>query len=193
MKMLLVTAALAASIASAHAATTSVAPFVMLQKTIDGQTYEYNMALPRDQREVGVTITKNDSKGETQVMSAHAITLVATQKYNDHPKLFGLPFKVTQTSGYPVKLTVDGNDVPLPQEHKGVSAVVYLSDSPTKLGTASVHLKVSSLEKMYGGDGEQIDETVNFVLNEGVNVQTVGAYTLTVTVNPVQTSSTASL
>ena len=190
MKMLLVTAVLAASIASAHA-TTFVAPFIQ-SVTIDGQTYEGDLSLARDQRTVDLTITKHDSKGEIQVFSGYASTLVAMKKYNDHPKLFGLPFEVTRTLGYPVKLTVDGNDVEVPQTIEGVSAVVYLSDTTPTLGTASVHLKVLP-QSLFGKEENGVDETVDFVLNEGANVKTVGAYTLTVTVRPVQTTSTASL
>jgi len=196
MKMLLASALLATAITSAQASD-SVAPIasdvkpVVQTTTIDGKTYTYNLALPRDQRRIDLKITKQEIEGETQVMSASASTLVAMQKYNDHAKLFGLPFNVTRTLGSPVKMTVDGRDVAVPQIEEGVSAVVYLSDSASAVGAASVHLKMTS-QLLLGENKTDFDETVNFVLNEGVNTKTVGAYTVTVTVNPMQTTSVAS-
>lgn len=194
MKMLLASVLLATAL-NAHAteapSTDNHTPSLMSTE-IDGMPYTYDFALPRNQRTVNLTITKQEAKGETQMMSASASTLVAMQKYNDHAKLFGLPFKVTRTVRYPVKMTVEGRDVAAPQNEEGVSAVVYLSDSASTVGTASVHLKMAS-QSLCGGNKSGVDETINFVLNEGINVKTVGAYTVTLTVNPAQTTSIAVL
>lgn len=193
MKMLLASALLATAL-TAHAAEVPLAQThtpSLLSTEIDGMSYTYDFALPRDQRMVNLTITKQEAKGETQVMSATASTLVAMQKYNDPAKLFGLPLKTTRTMSYPAKMTVDGHDVAAPQNEEGVSAVVYLSDSSSTVGTASVHLKMMS-QSLWGENTTRMDETVNFDLNEGVNVKTVGAYTVTLTINPVQTNATAS-
>lgn len=191
---MLLASALLATALTAHAAEVPLAQThtpSLLSTEIDGMSYTYDFALPRDQRMVNLTITKQEAKGETQVMSATASTLVAMQKYNDPAKLFGLPLKTTRTMSYPAKMTVDGHDVAAPQNEEGVSAVVYLSDSSSTVGTASVHLKMMS-QSLWGENTTRMDETVNFDLNEGVNVKTVGAYTVTLTINPVQTNATAS-
>lgn len=193
MKMLL-TIALLATVLTVHAevpSTQNHTPFLMSTE-IDGMSYAYDFGLPRDQRTVNLTITKQEAKGETQIMSANASTLVEMQKCNDHAKLFGLPFKATGTLGYPVKMTVQGHDIAVPQHEEGVWAVVYLCNSASTVGTASVHLEMTS-QSLWSGNKSDVDKTVNFVLNEGVNVKTVGAYTVTLTVNPAQTTSIAVL
>lgn len=190
---MLLASTLLATALTAHAAEAPSTPNhrpSLMSTEIDGMSYTYDFALPRDQRTVNLTITKQEAKGETQVMSANASTLVAMQKYNDHAKLFALPIEVTRTVGYPVKMTVDGHDVAVPQNEEGVSAVVYLSDSASTVGTASVHLKMTS-QSLWGGNKSSVDETVDFALNEGVNVKKVGAYTVTLTINPLQTTATA--
>lgn len=192
MKMLLVSALLAASIVSAHASTTdnasSVKPF-MQTTIIDGETHTYNLALPRDQRRFNFKLTRKDGESETLVTSTTMPTLVATKRFNDHPKLFGTPVEATQISKYLIDVRDDnGKPMPVTPITEGVSAVFYFSDNAPTVGTASVHLKFA------GADTQSaFDETIGLNLNEGENVKTVGAYTLTVTVDPVETTSTASL
>ena len=194
MKMLLASALLAASIVSAHASTdatdnaSSVKPF-MKTTIIDGETHTYNLALPRDQRRFNFKLTRKDGESETLVTSTTMPTLVATKRFGDHPKLFGTPVEVTKISKYLIDVRDDnGKPMPVIPITEGVSAVFYISDNAPTVGTASVHLKFAGTDTQ-----SALDETIVLNLNEGENMKTVGAYTLTVTVDPVETTSTASL
>lgn len=198
MKLLLATALLTASIASAHAAPTvaetttdsSVKPF-LASTTIDGETHTYNLALPRDQRTVDLRITKKDRKGETLVASSTLSTLVASKKFNDHPKLLGVPIQVSRTSKYLVDARdTKGNEIAVAPMAEGMSAVVYLSDSTPQLGTASVHLKFADVKNLVD-ESVVFDQTITMNLDEGVNTKKMGPYTLTVTIGPAQTTSLA--
>lgn len=195
MKMLLASALLAASIVSAHASSavstdnaSSVKPF-MQTTIIDGETHTYNLALPRDQRRFNFKLTRKDGESETLMASANLTTLVATKRFNDHPKLFGTPVETTQTSKYLIDVRDDnGKPMPVTPITEGVSAVFYFSDNAPTVGTASVHLKFAGTDTQ-----SAFDQTIAVNLNEGETVKTIGAYTLTVTVDAVKTTSTASL
>jgi len=196
MKMLLSAALIAASIASAHA--TSVAntetsanpsPKPFLESTsIDGETYTYDMALPRDQRTIELKIVKKDRKGETLVTSSTVSTLVASKKFNDHPKLFGVPLEITSTSKYLIDARDDrGNNIPATPMTEGMFSVFYLSDNTPTLGSGTVRLKVLDATKR----NKMFDKTISMDLREGVNIQKMGPYTVTVTVSPVHPTSLA--
>lgn len=194
--MLLSAALIAASIVSAHAtpvpnagvvAVPSVKPF-LASTTIDGETYTYDMTLPRDQRTIELKIVKNDRKGETLVTSSTVSTLVASKKFNDHPKLFGVPVEITSTSKYLIDVRDDkGNNIPVTPMTEGLFSVFYLSDNTLIVGSGTVRLKVLDATKQ----NEVFDKTINMDLIEGINTQKMGPYTVTVTVGPAHPTSLA--
>ena len=178
--------------AVAETAVTSAQPF-LASTTIDGKTYTYDSSLPRDQRTIGLKITKNDGEGETLVTSSAISTFVASKKFNDHPKLFGAPLEISRTSQYLVDLRdSEGNSIPVAPMKEGFSAVVYLSDGTPQLGTASVHLKFTDV-KNFVDQNTVFDETITMDLDEGANTKKVGPYTVTVTVSPAESTSVTSL
>lgn len=196
MKMLLSAALVVASIASAHAtpvsntetsAISSPKPF-LASTSIDGETYTYDMALPRDQRTIELKIVKKDRKGETVFTSSTFSTLVASKKFNDHPKLFGVPIEITSTSKYLIDVRDDkGNNISVTPMTEGLSSMFYLSDNTPILGSGTVRLKVLDATKQ----NEVFDKTINMDLIEGINTQKMGPYTVTVTVGPAHPTSLA--
>lgn len=194
MKMLLSAALIAISIASAHATpvlpnaeastASNVKPFLG-STTIEGETFTYNLALPRDQRTIELKIVKKDGESETLVTSSTLSTLVASDKFNDHPKLFPAPIEIA------TKYLLDARDEPKDRladpMTEGLAAVFYLSDNTPTLGSGSVRLKVVNETK----SNKAFDETINMDLQEGVNTQKMGPYTVTVTVGPVHPTSLA--
>lgn len=192
MKMLLSAALIAASIASAHATPVSNAeashkPF-WGSTTIDGETNTYDLNLPRDQRTIELKIVKNDRKGETLVTSSTVSTLVASKKFNDHPKLFGVPIEITSTSKYLIDVRDDkGNNISVAPMTEGLFSVFYLSDNTPIVGSGTVRLKVLDATKQ----NEVFDKTINMDLIEGINTQKMGPYTVTVTVGPAHPTSLA--
>lgn len=196
MKILLSATLIAASIASVHAtpvqntATTPSAspnPF-WGSTTIDGETHTYDLSLPRDQRTIELKIIKKERKGETLITSANLSTLVASKRFNDHPKQFVVPIETTSTSQYlsdardeEPKYTLDN---PMTE---GVFALVYVSDNTPILGGASVRFKVLDATKR----NKLFDEKIDLDLHEGVNTKKMGPYTVTVTVGSVQPPSLA--
>ncbi len=170
MKFLATALLLALSVTAANASNNAY----LVTKSVDGKDISYDASLPREQRNITLTITRTTAESTQKVLVASTSALVASAEYNDDPDTFTVPINSELLTRSLVRVTnKNGDDVPVAETVTGVWASLALADSNPDFGQANIRIKDANAE----------EQNFDFSFKDGETTKTVGDLTFQVKVS----------